>query len=233
MDPRSLIDHASLFREMPEAVRAALATAATIRRYRAGEYIWRTGESGDSLQIVSGGLVLVGAEGPDGEEILLHIVGPGDCMGEPSIYADTHERQTNARAVAATTLLIIPGLRVRPILEGTPEAMRAFVRRVSEICRGHARRVGSGAFHDARGRLGRVILDLAASHGSDTPAGRRIDLPISQRTLAGLVGLRRESVNRLIAELESAGALRIDRGVITVLVPSILRGPRDVDGWMT
>jgi CRP-like cAMP-binding protein len=227
---RHVIDQAALLREMPEPVRTALAAAATVRHYRSGQYLWGAGDSGDNLQVVAGGMVHIGTMGPDGEEIVLHIAARGDCMGEPSIYAPHRDRQTDARAVGRTSIVFIPGEKVRAALEASPEAMRLFVRRVSEMCRAHARRLALAAFHDARGRLARLILDLAASHGVPTPRGCRIELVLSQRTLAGLVSLRRESVNRLVRQLERDGALRFDDGVITVLKPRILRSALETDG---
>lgn len=229
---RQVVDQAPLFGEMPESVRTALAAAASVRRWRTGEYLWRVGDPGDNLQIVEAGVVLIGAMGPEGEEVVLHVVARGDCMGEPSIYAPNRERQTDARAVARTTVVQIPGARVRPVLEASPEAMRLFIRRVSEICRSHARRVAVTAFHDARGRLARVLLDLMANHGVPAPRGRRIELTLSQRTLAGLVSLRRESVNRLVAQLEAEGALTFEGGYITVLDPEVLRSALGVDGLL-
>ena len=227
---RHALDQAPLFREMPEPVRAALAAAATLRRWRSGEYLWRAGDPGDNLQIVTDGLVLIGTMGPEGEEVVLHVVARGECMGEPSIYAPYRDRQTDARAVSRTTVVHIPGERVRPVLEASPEAMRLFVRRVSEICRAHARRVAATAFHDARGRLARVLLDLLEHHGVPAARGRRIGVVLSQRTLAGLVSVRRESVNRLVGQLESEGVLQLDRGVITVLEPQVLRRALGADG---
>jgi CRP-like cAMP-binding protein len=227
---RRIIDGAALFRDMAESVRASCASAATARRYRNGEYLWRAGESGDSLQVVGGGLVHIGVASPDGEQILLHVVARGECIGEPSIYAPEGDRQTDARAVGETTVVFIPGRTVRPVLEANPAAMRVFVRRVSEMCRAHARRVAASAFHDARGRLARVLLDFASSHGSATPRGHRIELRLSQRTLAGLVSARRESVNRIIRELESAGALHFEEGIITIREPQVLRASLGADG---
>jgi len=175
-------------------------------------------------------MVLIGTMGPGGEEIVLHVVAPGDCMGEPSLYARTRDRQTDARAVGPTAIVVIPGNQARPILESHPEAMRVFVQRVSEMCRGHAQRVATAAFHDARGRLARVILDLASTHGVATAAGHRIDVALSQTTLAGLVGVRRESVNRLLTKFVHDGAVRIDKGTITVRDPRLLRAALDADG---
>jgi CRP/FNR family transcriptional regulator, cyclic AMP receptor protein len=226
---RHVIDQAVVLRDMPADDRAALAEGGRLRRYRGGEYLWRAGDPEDGLHIVAEGVVNIGIMGPDGEEIVLHVVARGGCMGEPGIYAPERDRRTDGRAVGRTTIVGIPSDTVRAVLEASPEATRIFVRRVSEIARSHARRVALTAFHDARGRLARLLLDLAASHGVPTPRGRRIDLPLSQRTLAGLVSVRRESINRIVAALERDGALVFEDGIVTVLKEQLLRSALGVE----
>jgi CRP/FNR family transcriptional regulator, cyclic AMP receptor protein len=226
---RHVIDQAVLIREMSEGDRAALAAAATLRRYRSGEFLWRVGDPEDSLLIVAEGMVHIGMTGPDAEEVVLHVVARGGCMGEPSIYSRDGNRRTDGRAVGRTTIVEVPGEAVRGVLEANPTAMRVFVRRVSEIARAHAERVALTMFHDARGRLARLLLDLADSHGIPTPRGRRIELPLSQRTLAGLVSVRRERVNRLIADFERNGVLEFEDGIVTVLEEQRLRSALGAD----
>lgn len=229
VDIRHVIDQAVLLREMPADDRAALASDARLRRYRSGEYVWRVGDAGDSLQVVAEGLVHIGIMGPDAEEIVLHVAVRGECMGEPSIYSPEGDRRTDGRAFGRTAIVTVPGDTVRAVLEASPEAMRIFVRRVSAIARAHASRVALTAFHDARGRLARLLLDLADSHGVPTPRGRRIELPLSQRAIAGLISVRRESVNRLFAVLEREGVLAFEDGTITVLRPRLLRASLGVE----
>src|SRR5262249_15606557 len=96
--------------------------------------------------------------------------------------------------------------------------------------RGHSRRLALNAFHDARGRLARLLLDLIDSHGVPAPRGKRIALPLSQRALAGLVSLRRESVNRLVPAFERDGALVFRDGLVTVVRPELLQAALGVDG---
>ena len=220
---RNAIDQCAVLRAMPEADRAALAAGARLRRYGSREYLWRVGDPDDSLQVVADGMVLVGIRGPDAEEIVLHVVARGECMGEPSIFSTEGNRRTDGRAFGRTTIVEVPGDTVRRVLEARPEGMRVFVRRVSDIARAHAGRMALAAVHDARGRLARWLRDLADSHGIATPRGRRIELPLSQRALAGLVSVRRECVNRLLAALEHQGALAFDGGLITVLNEQLLR----------
>jgi CRP/FNR family transcriptional regulator, cyclic AMP receptor protein len=228
---RHVIDHTILLRDMPADDRAALARGATLRRYRGGEYLWRVGDPEDGLHIVADGMVNIGIMGPDGDDIVLQVVARGEWIGEPSIYSSERDRRTDGRAVGRTTIVDIPGETVRAVLDASPEAMRLFVRRVSEIARTLARRLALIAFHDARGRLARVLLDLAASHGVATPRGRRIELALSQRTLAGLVSVRRESVNRLVAAWERDGTLLLEDGII-ILKEHSLRSALGVEATL-
>lgn len=229
---RHVIDQAVLLRDMPADDRAALARGSTLRRYRGGEYLWRVGDPEDGLHIVADGMVNIGIMGPDGDDIVLQVVARGDWIGEPSIYSPERDRRTDGRAVGRTSIVDIPGDTVRAVLDASPEAMRLFVRRVSEIARMLARRLALIAFHDARGRLARVLLDLAAVHGVATPRGRRIELKLSQRTLAGLVGVRRESVNRLVAAWERDGTLLVEDGIVTVLTERPLRSALGIEATL-
>jgi|WetSurMetagenome_2_1015567.scaffolds.fasta_scaffold59360_3 CRP/FNR family transcriptional regulator, cyclic AMP receptor protein len=224
-----VIDQAVLLRDMPADDRAALAGGARLRRYRGGEYLWRAGDPEDGLHFVAEGMVQIGMMGPDGEGIVLQVVARGGCIGEPGIYAPERDRRTDGRAVGRTTIVAIPSDTVRAVLEASPAAMRVFARQVSGIARTLARRVALTAFHDARGRLARVLLDLADSHGVATARGRRIELPLSQRTLAGLVSVRRESVNRLVSAWEREGAVEFEDGFVTVLRPQLLHSALGVD----
>lgn len=226
---RNVMDHCPLLRAMPVEVRADLAAGARLRRCRSREYVWRIGDPDDSLQVVAEGMVLIGVMGPDADEIVLHVVARGDSMGEPSIYSERADRRTDGRAFGRTTIVEVPGDAVRRVLEASPEAMRVFVRRVSEITRTHSDRLALTAFHDARGRLARLLLDLADSHGAATPRGRRIELPLSQRALAGLISVRRERVNRLLAAFEHDGVLELADGLITVLDEPALRSATAVE----
>lgn len=220
---QNVLDRNAVVGAMPASDRKALATAGRVRRYRDREYLWRVGDAGDSLQIIADGMVLIGVMGPDADEIVLHVVARGECMGEPGIYSAEGDRRTDARACGRTTVVEVPGDTVRAVLEASPEAMRVFVRRVSEIARSFVGRLALSAFHDARGRLAWLLLDLATSYGVPIPGGRHIELPLSQRTLAGLVGVRRECVNRLFSALEREGAIAVTNGCVTILDEAPLR----------
>jgi CRP-like cAMP-binding protein len=220
---RAIVDRSPVLCELGERERAALAAVGRLRRLRSGAYLWKFGDAENGLHVLVEGFVHIGAVRPDGETLVLHVVVPGELMGEPGLYAPERDRRTDGRAVGPATVATFPGDAVRAGLERSPDAMRAFVRQVSQLARGHSRRLTVTASLDARGRVAQLLLDLSASHGKATRAGTRITLPLSQRTLAGLVCLRRESVNRILGAYMRDGVLALDEDAITVLRPQALR----------
>jgi CRP-like cAMP-binding protein len=79
------------------------------------------------------------------------------------------------------------------------------------------------AFLDISGRVARKLLDLGQSHGRKTPDGIRIDLRLSQRTLASMVSASRENVNRALQRFVAHGDIKQDGGLITIVRPDELR----------
>jgi CRP-like cAMP-binding protein len=97
--------------------------------------------------------------------------------------------------------------------------MRALARYVQQLDESLA----EIAFLDISGRVARKLLDLSQSHGHKTSQGIRIDLRLSQRTLASMVSASRENVNRALHRLTVHGDIRQDGGLITIVRPEELR----------
>jgi CRP-like cAMP-binding protein len=66
------------------------------------------------------------------------------------------------------------------------------------------------------------LLDLAGARGERVGEGVVIRIPLSQRTLAGMVGASRENVNRALHRFVELGYISHARGTITVLKPDLL-----------
>src|SRR5690625_6113115 len=72
--------------------------------YRRGEEIFREGTPGDRLYVIGAGKVKLGHMAPDGREHLLAILGPGEILGEVSLY-DPGKRTATATALATSELV--------------------------------------------------------------------------------------------------------------------------------
>jgi CRP/FNR family transcriptional regulator/CRP/FNR family cyclic AMP-dependent transcriptional regulator len=78
---------------------------------------------------------------------------------------------------------------------------------------------------DVRGRVARVLLDLAEKHGEPVSNGTRINVKLTQGELAALVGASRESVNKVIGQYRRRDCLEYDddKQRLILLKPAELR----------
>jgi CRP-like cAMP-binding protein len=78
------------------------------------------------------------------------------------------------------------------------------------------------AFQNLPARLAHLLLHLAATQGSTTPAGIRITCKLSQQEIGNLIATSRESVNKQLQAWQAEGWLTIEHGHITLLQPAAL-----------
>ena len=83
--------------------------------------------------------------------------------------------------------------------------------------------MGEIAFLDIPARVALKLVELAESKGRPTSGGIVLDMPLSQRTLAGMVGASRENVNRALSRFAELGYIRQSQGAIEVLDREQLR----------
>src|SRR5215210_5711461 len=82
---RKLLADCILFRGLPEQQRTSLAGRARIRAFAKGETIFRMGDGGDCLMAVLAGRVRISVASPEGREMVLAILGPGEIVGEIAV----------------------------------------------------------------------------------------------------------------------------------------------------
>ena len=215
-DPLALLGSSPLFAEVPRAPLAELAERFVSRTFERGAVIFRQGEDGDALYLVNDGAVKISCLSPDGREVVLAVMGPGQVFGELSLF-DKGVRTADATAMEDTVALALSHEEFRPFLIEHPTVSIQLL----EVLAGRLRETGEALqdviFSDVPGRLAKRLLDLSAKYGTSDPEGVLIDLQLTQEELAQMVGAARESVNKAVASFVSRGwlAMRGRRYVVT------------------
>lgn len=107
----SVLRRVTLFAELDEGTLAKLAAGVMpARRYHKGEYILRVGERGNSLLVVSSGVVEIVLE-RFGGQVSLKTLGEGEYFGELSLF-DGQARSASAIAVTACETIELERERV-------------------------------------------------------------------------------------------------------------------------
>lgn len=219
----ALMERVPLFATLvPDDLRV-LAGRVRVFRYRKGETIFREGEPPRRLFLIENGRVKIFTVSPSGREMLVAVLGPGQVFGEAEILDGGH-RGTNARAMGEVSGLAVDRHMFWAILKSRP----AFTRRLLELMARRLRRADQAVqdlvFFDASVRLARRLLELAADHGHPVDRGSRtrIDLHLTQGEIAQMIGVRRSTLNRLIAGFTARGWMSWNDGSPILLDPEAM-----------
>ena len=83
-----------LFAELDERELSAIAAVAKVRRYAKDDAIFHADESGDVFCLIKEGQVKITMISPEGKEIILSMLGPGEFFGEMSLLDDAPRSAT-------------------------------------------------------------------------------------------------------------------------------------------
>jgi CRP/FNR family cyclic AMP-dependent transcriptional regulator len=186
--------------------RGALATAAKRRRFKRDEAIFDKDDPGDSLFIIDEGSVRIFLPSPQGVDLTLAVLGPGDFFGDMALL-DGRPRSAGAAALQETETVVLDRADFIAVMRSRPEAAMAVLAAVAQRLRETNEMAGDLAFLDVGGRLAKKLLELASAHGVEGQAGILLDLQLTQEELANMVGVTRESVNRNLAVLRREGII--------------------------
>jgi CRP/FNR family transcriptional regulator, cyclic AMP receptor protein len=219
-EARRLLGECILFREFGAEERSALFARIRIRTYSAGETIFRMGSPGDRMMAVLGGSVRISVPSPEGREVLLAILQPGEVFGEIALL-DNKERTADAAALAACDLAILERQDVLAFLDRHPEIWRKLVQVLCGRLRNTDQHIAELALLQLPTRLAKVLLRFANIEGLPG-AAPLLRVQLSQRELGNICGTSRESINKCLGAWQRRGIVEIDDGTVILAKRSAL-----------
>lgn len=207
MDRAGVLLQTPLFRDLTREDVDGLLPHLTERRYDAGQVVWVEGDPADTLYVLAEGALKSHRLSRDGGEVILGFDAAVDIAGQVGLFHPSGRRQVNVTAMVPSRCLLLRRPLLVEFLSRHPVAMTRLLEDLSGIAVQAAYSYSGMAFDDIRRRAARALLALAEEFGEPGPAGVRIRLGLSQRTLAGMVAASRENVNRALAPLVADGVI--------------------------
>jgi CRP/FNR family transcriptional regulator len=198
------------FPQLPVALRQELERDGDIRHFKKGETILRENMNIRAIPIVLKGSLRVLRQEPDGREILLYYVGPGEsCI--MSLYGGMHNSPSLVKAEAAedTEILQFPadkaGEWIRRYPEWTEFILSLYHKRFEELLN----IVNEVAFQKLEDRVYNLLLKKAQLLQSS-------ELQTTHQQLAEELGTSREVISRQLKQLEKEGRIVLNRNKISL-----------------
>jgi CRP/FNR family cyclic AMP-dependent transcriptional regulator len=189
-----------LFAELDDRELASIAAVAKSRRYAKDDVVFHADENGDIFCLIKEGQVKVTMISPEGKEIILSMLGPGDFFGEMSLL-DDEPRSATVIATEPLDVYTIWRSDFLQILDENFSITKKVFAELSKRLRTASNRIESLATMDVYGRLARFFLDLARENGKVLDNGYVAVTRPTHQAIANMIGTSRETVSRLIHDL--------------------------------
>jgi CRP/FNR family transcriptional regulator, cyclic AMP receptor protein len=191
------------------------------QRLGAGEVMFRKGDAGQSMMLITAGTVKISTLGPDGREAVLAVLGEGEIIGEMAIL-DNKPRSADASTLEPCEVLVLRQRDFLPFLERNPAVAVRLLGMMSERLRRTSELLEDRMLRNLPGRLAKALLDLGKCGEAPCPPGTRVPITVRQRVFASLLGTTRESLNKLLRAWEKEGLIRLERGTVVLERPADL-----------
>lgn len=193
---------------LADDVQQRLLAVAHRRTLARGESLFHKGSSPDALFGVVGGSLRVSVVAPGGREAVIAMLEPGHWFGEVSLLVG-RERVYDTCAVDTTEMAVVAAADFHRLVADHPDVHMAFTRLVCLRLRQALAWIDDVILMPLPVRLAHRLLTLDARAVAPAQDGGGTLLGVSQEDLAFMLGVSRQSVNRLLKLWEEDGTLRV------------------------
>ena len=206
-----------LFGGLQLATEQQLLGAAVPWQLAAGQWLFREGGVARQCLLLLEGQVEVLRMGLDGEERVYHLYGPGQLVAEAAMFMPHGRYPMSARAHAPVLALRLPRQTLRQACSTDPALALRVLEWLGERIYQRTNEVDWLTGSSAAQRLAAYLLSLRGAGDSC-----QVHLPLQIRQVAARLGVRPETLSRLLSDWQRAGHLRGQQRDWEILEPEYL-----------
>lgn len=204
---------------MSQAQSAALAQHCQPLSARRGEIIVRRGALLRGVLAICGGTVKLCLRAADGDERVLRIVSAGESFGEPTALL-RKPCLYDAIALSDAKLFSIASAGIFALLGRDHCFARVLALALAERSYTVLAELEAATTRRGAQRLAGYLESLPRRRGPNGPA--TVQLPVSKTVVAALLGMKKETLSRLLRQFTTDGLIGMTRRDIDILDPARL-----------
>jgi len=215
---RSIISALPLFAGLGPAELDDVLRDARSLRVEKNAPVFEQGADASSFFLLLHGHVRAAKTTPDGHQMVVRYVSPGEIFGvAPAIGLSRYP--ATATAVADSVVLSWPSTRWAELAARYPSIAAGAMQTVGARLQEAHTRIIEMATEEVERRVAHALLRLAKQAGRKIEKGIEIDFPISRQDLAEMTGTTLHSVSRVLSAWEKSGLVEGGRQRIVLADP--------------
>lgn len=197
----SCIEHVPIFSSLSEEEMREVEEISRSKKYAKGQFIYSAGDRGGALFILYCGRVKIFRVNPAGKEQVISLVGPGEFIGELSLFSSL-PNSDNAQALEDTTMCVLQADDIKNLMAKYPSIAFKVLDVLSRRLEHAERTIESISLNSVGNRLIKYLLDTAQKD--------IVTLPMTKGDLASLLGTTQETLSRKLAEFSEEGLIALE-----------------------
>lgn len=174
-----------------------------VQTYRAGETFINEEDASQSVYIIQTGAVSIYRTLESGKMSALSLAGPGDIVGDMAVIENA-KRSATIEALTTVRVYVVPGGVFKKLLMENPDFSFAILRSFSRRLRAQGELFTAMTTKNLTERTRAILLRLLEYFPER-------EIPISQESLASIIGATRARVTEALHALEKERFLKLSR----------------------
>lgn len=199
-DNRNCIELVPIFSNLTYEEMMEVASITTEKTFKKGEMVYMAGDKGEKLYVIHSGRVKINRFTESGKEQVIRVLGPGEFMGELSLFSSANMTD-NAETLEDTTMCIIGGENLKGLMKKYPDIAFKVIEEISERLEKAENLIESISLSSVEKRLSQTLLNMAKD-------GSEINLEMSKGDLASQIGMSQETLSRKLSAFQELGIIR-------------------------
>jgi len=207
MDRSTILSHTHLFKDISVQHRAAIAEICLDKKLEKREILFHEGDRGTAIYILVDGNVQLYKTTPDGREIVIKTVQPGEIFGEVILFEE-EKYPVSAVSLKKSTVFMMPKMQFSCLLDN-PSFRDEFMGSMMRKMRYLTQQIQYITLHDVEERLLRF---LANHYGMNTT----LKVALSKKDVAAAINTTPETLSRILMRLKESDRLIWEGKSITI-----------------
>ena len=212
------------FASLPPTEQQMMLRESTLSHFAPGEWLFRQGDEPSGFHGLIAGRLKASTLREDGKEAILVILEPGNWFAQTSMITG------RPRSHDVTVLESADVLTIDPHAFDAMMQRNAFAKAIATLEAMHTsllfRMLEDATLYSTRARIARRLLRLSSGDTTMASASQP-DIPISQETLAKMLGITRQTLSNELKVIVASGAVALRYGHIEILSAERLKSFED------
>lgn len=195
-----------LFQGLSEADFNGICPGTINKSVAKGQFLFRQGDLNHAVYLLKSGKLKLLQNTEDGREIIIGIVGPGEVLGETTLFQEKG-LAFSAVAIENARLCGFDRRNLEMMIENNPGFAVKIISHLAHKLNTAIQQATESSGASVKEKLMKLLIKLANEHGKTSSEMTIIELNITQQEMGNMIGASRVKVAQVLKKLRDAGVI--------------------------